>query len=57
MRNMIGILERYLEMKKLELNPNKSKIVRLRKVGERLKEKRLKMEEKEARGGQGNPVA
>lgn len=57
MRNMIGILERYLEMKKLELNPNKSKIVRFRKVGERLEKKRLKMEEKEDRGSQGNPVA
>lgn len=49
MRAMMNRLERYLERKGLELNEEKTKVMRFRKGGRRSKKNRLKMEGKEDR--------
>lgn len=53
LRGMIGKLERYLDRKGLELNVEKTKVMRCRKGGWEMEENRLEMEKKKDRGGQG----
>lgn len=44
MRSMMGRLEEYLDGKKLELNPKKTKIMRFRRGGGRMKTRRSRNE-------------
>jgi len=51
MKNLLTRLERYLERKRLELNMEKIKMMRLRKK-EKKKENRLDVEKKKIRGSE-----